>query len=444
MRICLATTHFAPLPGGIANYYTCLSRLLTDAGHTVILLTIAGDDDPEEDRIDENGLFIKITLSSGYRRYLRKYSAYFRPGGYDAGKWIATGMAMRDWLLKHIAAYQIELIETMDYGGAGIFLKQDGLPPLIIDAHSSALQIDRQYPLLQDDHLAVIKKLETLSFTHADAILAHSPMNLAELKTLGYNQTFFSRAPWQLPGKTTGLSNPHKNRFLVISSLQMIKGAELMIQATAIAGNSMDSLVVYWVGEDSYSAPGGQLTSGYLEEKYPETWNKQLIWLGHKNKEEIAALIKETSAVIIPSLWDTFNYVVPETIYAGTPLILSDKTGASYLIQDYPNVILFEAGNPAALAKIMIHYDPEANKVSTGLFPDHHLENYFSPTAILAERMTVYTTVIRGSTTSSTSESKQALQFLDDYLRPRRKIYYWFRKKIKALIRWDLHKLRHT
>ena len=42
MRICLATTHFAPLPGGIAHYYTCLSRLLTDAGHTVILLTIAG------------------------------------------------------------------------------------------------------------------------------------------------------------------------------------------------------------------------------------------------------------------------------------------------------------------------------------------------------------------------------------------------------------------
>lgn len=80
-------------------------------------------------------------------------------------------------------------------------------------------------------------------------------MNLDELKTLGYTQTFFSRAPWQLPGKTTGLSNPHKNRFLVISSLQMIKGAELMTQATAIAGKSLESLVVYWVGEDSYSAP---------------------------------------------------------------------------------------------------------------------------------------------------------------------------------------------
>jgi glycosyltransferase involved in cell wall biosynthesis len=323
-------------------------------------------------------------------------------------------------------------------------LKEDGLPPLFIDAHSSALQIDRQVPLLKDDHLAVIKKLETLSFTHADAILAHSQMNLDELKALGYNQAFFSRAPWQLPPISTGSREPHKNRFLVISSLQMIKGAELMIQAATIAGKSMDSLVVYWAGEDSYSAPGGQLTSAYLQEKYPDTWKKQLIWLGPKNKEEIAELIKETSAVIIPSLWDTFNYVVPETIYAGTPLILSDKTGASYLIQDHPNVLLFPAGDPAALAKIMIHYDPEVNEMSTGSFSVHSLEKYFSPAAILAERMTIYTTVMKNSTAPSKSESRLALQFLQDYLRPRRKIYYWVRKKLKALIRWDLHKLRHT
>lgn len=444
MRICLATTHFEPVPGGIAHYYTCLSRLLTDAGHSVILLTIAGDDEPEEDRVDEDGLFIKITLSSGYRRHLRHYSAYFRPGGYDAGKWIATGMAMRDWLLENANVYPIDLIETMDYGGAGIFLKQDGLPPLIIDAHSSALQIDRQYPLHPNDHLTVIKKLESLSFKYADAILAHSPMNLAELKAMDFHQACFSRAPWKLPQKTTGLRKPRKNSFLVISSLQMIKGAELMIQAAAIAGKSIDSLVVYWAGEDSYSAPGGQLTSAYLQEKYPDSWKKQLIWLGPKNREEIAALTKETSAVIIPSLWDTFNYVVPETIYSGTPLILSDKTGASYLIQDHPTVILFPAGDPDALAKIMVHYEPEVNEMSTRPVSEQIVENYFSPDVILAERMKVYTTVIKNSTTPAKTEIRQALQFLDDYLTPRRKIYYWLRKKLKALIHLDFNKLRHT
>ena len=441
MRICLATTHFAPLPGGIAHYYTCLSRLLTDAGHTVILLTIAGEDEPDKDRIEEDGLLIKVTLATDYRRYLLHYGAYFRPGGYGAGKWIATGLAMRDWLLKNAVAYQIDLIETMDYGGAGIYLKQEGLPPLIIDAHSSALQIDRQYPMQPNDHLAVIKKLEALSFKYADAIFAHSPMNQAELKALDYPQAFFCRAPWILPQQTTGLRKPRKNSFLVISSLQMIKGAELMTQAAALAGKSMDALMVYWVGEDSYSAPGGQLTSAYLQQKYPDSWQQQLVWLGPKNREEINELIREASAVIIPSLWDTFNYVVPETIYSGTPLILSDKTGASYLAQDYPTAILFPAGDVAALADKLISFDELAKKGSTST--DLTLENYFNPEAITAERMKLYATVIKTKSNPVNAEIRQALQFLDEYLTPGRKIYYRLRKKIKALIHPDFNKLRH-
>lgn len=169
-----------------------------------------------------------------------------------------------------------------------------------------------------------------------------------------------------------------------------------------------------------------------------------MIWLGPKNKDEIAALTKDTSAVIIPSLWDTFNYVVPETIYAGTPLILSDKTGASYLVQDHPTVILFRAGDPAALAKILVHYEPEEKDVNTGTETDHTLENYFSPAAILAERMMIYTNVVNNNTPPVTSDHRQALQFLNDYLSPRRKFYYRLRKIIKALIRLDFNKLRHS
>ena len=123
MRICLATTHYTPVTGGISLYYTCLSRLLTEAGHSVILLTTGNGDHNADDSIEEEGLFTKITLNAGYQRYLRYYNAYFRPDGYAAGKWIATGMAMREWLVKNAVAFQIDLIETMDFGGAGIFLK---------------------------------------------------------------------------------------------------------------------------------------------------------------------------------------------------------------------------------------------------------------------------------------------------------------------------------
>ncbi len=441
MRICLATTHYTPVTGGISLYYTCLSRLLTEAGHSVILLTTGTGDNDADDSIEEEGLFTKITLNAGYQRYLRYYNVYFRPGGYAAGKWMATGMAMREWLVKNAVAYQIDLIETMDFGGAGIFLKQEGFPPLIIDAHSSALQIDQYAPMLQDDHLAVIQKLEKLSFKYADAIIAHSPMNQSALKAMGFHQTFFSRAPWQLPGQGNSVRNPHSNHFLVVSSLQMIKGAELMIRAAAIAGKTLDSLRIYWVGEDSYSAPGAAQTSDFLQKKYPATWKNHFIWLGPKNRDEIALLMSETSAVIIPSLWDTFNYVVPETIFTGTPLIVSDKTGAAYLVQEHPLATLFKAGDAEELARILHHFTPPGKTDSPTSYKS--VAHYFNPTAIIAERMHIYNTVLMDRAQPDMPEIKNGLQFLSTYINPRRKIYYWLRKKLKALIRPDFNKLGH-
>lgn len=439
MRICLATTHFAPDTGGISLYYTCLCRLLTNAGHSVIILTTGSGNSPDSDLIEKDGLFTKVTLNTGYQGYLRHYNTYFRPGGYAAGKWIATGMAMREWLVKNAAAYQIDIIETMDFGGAGIFLKQEGLPPLIINAHSSALQIDQHSPMLQDDHLAVIKKLETLSYNYADAILAHSPMNQSGLKAMGYHKTICCTAPWLLPVKSTITRTPRRNHFLVISSLQLIKGAEVMIQAAALAGKTLDSLSVFWVGDDSFSGPGAQQTSVYLQQKYPDTWKKQFTFLGPKKRDEIAGLMTEACAVIIPSLWDTFNYVVVETIAAGTPLILSDKTGAAYLVQDHPRAILFKAGDPAALADRLIRFEAATTSVES----DKTIDQFFNPETLIEERVNIYTAVISNPAKTNNAAVKKDLDFLAVYLNPRRKFYYWLRKKLKALIRPDFNKLGH-
>lgn len=440
MRICIATTHIAPHPGGIAHYYTCLSRLLTNAGHTVILLTITEDVTVTTDKITHDGNLITVVLATRYHQYRSFYQAYFRPGSYAADKWIATGMAMRDWLVSHSAEYKIDLIETMDFGGAGIFLKQTGLPPLIIDAHSSALQISEHSPMVEDDHLSVIHQLEKLSFTYADAIIAHSPMNLDELKKRGYQQSVFSRAPWQPTPQSTNIGRPQKKLFLVISSLQLIKGAELMIQAVREAAKKDPEICIYWAGEDSYSAPGGALTTAYLSKKYPDTWAKQFQWIGYKNKEALSSLFSEVTAVIIPSFWDTFNYVVPETIMAGIPLILSDKTGAGYLISDHPLVRTFHAGNKDELASILSQQELFSSKDQFDELQEK-TKDHFSAANILRERELIYNQVIEKQTAPDMQRIDEDMRFLERYLRPWRKLYYQLRSKIKQLIRPVFNKL---
>ena len=444
MTICLTTTHFAPVAGGIANYYNCLAKLLTDAGHRVIVLTVSDDLVNKEEEIIHEGLFTKVTLYTGYRNYVRYYNRYFRPGSYAADHWMATGMAMRDWLIKNTAAYSIDLVETMDFGGAGIFLKYPGLPPLVIDAHSSALQIDKAYPMNADDHLAAIKELETLSFNQADAVIAHSPMNLEELRTLTQRTILFCRAPWILPEHIPEKRKPVKNRFLVISSLQQVKGAELMIQAAMIAGNSIKDLCIYWAGEDSYSAPGGRLTSAYLEDKYPETWGGQFVWIKQKSREEINQLLGETEAVIVPSLWDTFNYVVPETVYQEIPLIVSDKTGAVYLVKDHPSVSIFPAADAAALAGLLIHFKTARETTQPGTPREYNLKDYFNPGTVLNDRISVYDELLKKKNVPLTTGTKALSMILDRYTTPWRKYYYLLRKKIKSLLRPDSAKLKHN
>lgn len=433
MTICLATTHYAPHPGGIAHYYTCLAKLLSAAGHKVILLTISDEGKETRDTISSDGFITRVSLATDYHQYKTFYSGYFRPGSYGVDSWLATGMAMRDWLIRHASEYQIDLIETMDFGGAGIFLKQAGLPPLIIDAHSSALQISREAPMVQDDHLAVIHQLETLAFTHADAIIAHSPMNLGELRSMGYLKSVFSRAPW-LPEKTVNERKVAGKGYLVISSLQLIKGAELMIQAVAEAAKKDPEICIYWAGEDSYSAPGGELTSAYLSKKYPGTWSSRFRWLGQKNKTELTALMNEAVAVIVPSLWDTFNYVVPETVMAAVPLILSDKTGAGYLVKEHPSVTLFSACNASELAEILVRrelFQPSGNFNEL----QQKLEDYFSADHIVQERMKIYEQAILNKQTPDMKTINEQLRFLDAYIRPARKTYYQLRKVIKRIFR---------
>lgn len=435
MTICLATTHFAPVQGGIANYYNCLAKLLTDAGHRVIVLTVSADPVNKEEEIIIEEHLTKVTLYTGYRNYINYYSPYFRPGSYAADHWIATGMAMRDWLLKNSTVYGIDLIETIDYGGAGIFLLHPDLPPVVIDGHSSATQIDRVYPMNPDDHLSVIRRLEALSYQYADAIIAHSPMNQEELMAMTGRPVYFSRAPWELPLPAEHKPEYSKNIFIVLSSLQMIKGAETLAMALTKACLENKELKVYWAGEDSWSAPGATLTSCYLQEKYPAVWGKHLIWLNQKSKDEVSLLTGNAEAVIIPSLWDTFNYVVPETIYANKPLILSDKTGALYLVRDHPLVTIFPAGDAEELARILLTFSSAANHLPSGLSPLSGLNDYFSPGKILEERMKVYQDILGKERKASVAGINEAMKFLEKYTTKQRKFYYRLRNKIKSLLR---------
>lgn len=84
----------------------------------------------------------------------------------------------------------------------------------------------------------------------------------------------------------------------------------------------------------------------------------------------VLAALKNYDALIVPSLWpESFGFVVLEALSSGTPVICSDKVGASFLVQPQ---FIFSAGDSSDLARRIIEF-PETRMQFTGLRSDYPL-----------------------------------------------------------------------
>ncbi len=435
MTVCIATNNYPPAIGGIPNYYQYLAEILNSFGHRVIILTIddAGGDIP--DAIENKGPFTKVTLRATYIKNLRFYKKYFRPGSYAAYQWISMGYAMRAWLLKNISAHSIDIIETTDFGGAGIFLVDDSLPPLIVVGHSSATQISERSYMKNDDHLQVIKQLEYLSFKYCDGIVAHSPMNQQDLGKVTGRSIYFARAPWIIQKRSPSFSPEIKIEQVVVNSLQMIKGAEIMAAAIRLAIKKESSLKIHWIGGDSYTAPHGEKVSTFLGREYADIWDKNFIWLGEKEHQAVLDIVSQAKAAIIPSCWDTFNYFALEAVIFEKPLIITENTGASYLFTNEKNTWIIPSGFPEKLAEALLE---QALLSKEGIRDSNRnkdkIMTYFSPSNIMKDREVLYNACQTNRNKNGT-HPVESLSFINNYTTTFRKYYYRARKNLKNIIK---------
>ena len=429
MTICIATSNFPPQTGGIAACYGHLAAILTLEGHRVIVLVPDNSSTGTEDAVEIKDGFTIVSLRKKYRACVKKYARYFPPGGLDAPAWIAAGIAMKEWLLQNQSHYSIDIIEVSDYGGAGIFLVQDQLPPLVVTGHGAFVQLKPYNSYIENSHTRLVSQMEMLSFQQADGVIAHSPLNQKELEQLTGREIQFARAPWQPAGKKR---TDHKNNtVLTAGGLQQVKGAIVMATAvTNIAAQHTD-FKVYWAGEDTFTAPGAIRMSEYLEKKYTSIWNADFTWLKELSPEETHLKIAAADMVVIPSLWETFNYTVLEAVAQHTPVIISDKTGAAYLFTHDRDAWIIPAGDAESLARAIIHLQNNpAVRDRLAAQAVIMIEQTFTRKKIVEERIAGYTKII---------ESRKLRQpvttgnpdFLQPYLTTRRKYYF----AIKAILK---------
>ncbi|MFL5787231.1 MAG: glycosyltransferase family 4 protein [Flavisolibacter sp.] len=435
MTICLVTDIYAPLVGGIPTFYSYLANNLVNDGHQVLILTLDYSNKNKKEDVYEiaNEQLTIIRLNKQYTVYYEHYKPFFRPGGINAPHWLALGFSMRHWLNENHNKYKIDIVEVNDYGGLGFFLMGPDLPPVVLSGNSALHQIQQLSNLNDDDHVKVLKELESLSFKYANAIIAHSNLNKDALEKLTGRSVEYVMAPFELT--YSEISNRGNLDPVVVGGLQKIKGAVVMADAAIELKSKNPNISVNWIGYDTYTAPGRKSMSQFLSKNYPSVWQSNLRWLGEKDRAVVLKEIEECSFVIVPSLWETFNYTVLEAADLAKALIITNTTGASSLFTHEYDAIIIESGNSKALAdSILLLYNDVEKRNKLGTNARKTLEMHYSNNKSSEERIFIYKKIIDERHVMGNLFEDHIL-FLEKYCTRSRMRYYKFRSLIKKFIK---------
>lgn len=436
MTICIATDAFYPQIGGIATFYGNLTELLLQQGHRIIILTLSHDEQQalEEDEIIEERAYTKVVLKQSFYKQYYHYRKYFRPGGYMAPYWLAIGASMRQWLLQNHKAFDIDVVEVTDYGGIGFFLCDEQLPPVAVTGHGCLAQYASYNFTGNGEQVRLIQKLERLSFQYADSIIAHSPLNRQDLQQLSRREVLFATAPWIVKDQQPAAA-AKKNGFLVVGGMQVVKGAITMAEAMEVCARAEPEMKLYWIGTDFFVAPGQQRMSHYLQKKHPRTWGKNFIWLDEQDRGETQKMLSGSMAVVVPSDWETFNYVALEAASSARPLVITDKAGAVYLFAHGKDALIVPAKDPQALADALLRLSSDpALRDELGRNSQVLINKVFNPETIVRGRLQAYEKTI-STRTKYTDGFEQRSRFLERYMTLPRRIYYKSRSIAKKIIK---------
>lgn len=89
----------------------------------------------------------------------------------------------------------------------------------------------------------------------------------------------------------------------------------------------------------------------HLSNAYPQVWEEKVRPIGEIPPQKVAERQAAAEFVVVPSIWDVFNYTAAEAMQTGSVVICSEGAGAADLIDHGENGFVVPAENAEALAE---------------------------------------------------------------------------------------------
>lgn len=189
----------------------------------------------------------------------------------------------------------------------------------------------------------ILKNLIKKYLLDAKFLVADSPDLAKEVEKISGKKTHFLPSASSIRLKTQKIKNKNpKIIFTFLGRLEKIKGIDIFMDAL----EDLDSakLKVNIIGD-------GSLFNNIKEESKNRPWIK--LWGNISDFYKIAAILKNSDWLIIPSRSDSIPLVFSEAMKLSLPVIASDLPDLMYLIKKYRVGLLFKKENKSDLSKVL-------------------------------------------------------------------------------------------
>jgi D-inositol-3-phosphate glycosyltransferase len=330
--------------GGQNNYVKQLALALDELGLNVDVVTHwCNPNTPQIEAFGENCRVIRI--AAGHKGYMNKSEMVnILPAFYRE---------MQD--LIPINTYDIVHSHYWISGLLGLVIKNNYEIPLVHTSHSLAIAKYRGTGKKETTRLHAEKNI----LRKADIVIATTinekdliesfagPEANVIVSSIGVNQDIFY--PYE------GKNRPSVPVFSFAGRLEETKGIVTLLNAFNKLNTQINEdikLIVAGGDEDEVDLTTFEPKKKELKEAVRGIEDK-VMFVGSKTQEELADIFNRSTAVVVPSYYESFGMVAAEAQACGTPVIASVVGGLQNVVSDGYTGIHVEPKNPDHLLKAM-------------------------------------------------------------------------------------------
>lgn len=360
-RIAVISYHTCPLSdekdaeiGGMNTYILELSKALTEKGFIIDIYTRSADrKNPLIKNVSTNLRVIHLA-AGGFTEIPKKELPLYIP---------EFTQNLYKFFAKEKLFYNIISAHYYLSGLMGLHIKKRYGLPLIMTFHTLGLM--KNLVARNEDDMEDLQRIkaEQLLIKASDQIIATSNSDLEYIHSLydcplekiavlspGVNSQLFKPINKTFAKKVIK-ADPKHRLILFVGRIDPLKGIDVLLYAIKILLQKGSNLpLCLWI-------VGGGSVKSYKERKYLEKMRKLLKlttyvqFVGKKLRTKLPYYYNAAEIVLLPSQYESFGTVAIEAMACGVPVITTDATGISGLLDKDRNILLTSASNPIGLAK---------------------------------------------------------------------------------------------